>query len=1029
MTLEEAKLAELAECEPIVKFLSAGDFYFTRGELNLTRCLQSSHAAADNAVEQFDDWLDSFDETFFWNRHMLQFFVEHELKQFIVPVIKGFVGFVKHFDIESQRAELVLISRVGCQNAGTRYNARGVNDDGAVANFVESEMLLILPEHTLSYVQVRGSVPLFWEQKFVTTSYQVSLTRGVDATGPAFARHFEREHQRLAMPASIVCLLSPKSEKENLLLLALRDVVAQHNAAATADDQVPLIEYDVRTNCKNMAFSELKPFVSEIHETLTKNAYFWQGRNAGEVLGTQNGVVRTNCLDCLDRTNFVQTALAWAVLIDALRQLRLAVGDDDTMTETHLYGVFLKLWEENGVQLSTQYAGAASSKSKYTRKGEQTTVGFLSGVFDAAKTTTQRLYANTFLDTARQLAMDAVLGKGVDPNAAKRDAAYNAELRKRIDQFSSVTDRYVMVATWNVNGQEPSNEDITPWLLPNTSASAPAPDVYVIGFQEIVDLTAQNVLYVTDQTNSFAWERHIQKVVTERTADGYVLIKTRQLVGVLLMVYVRKAIVGDVRSLGVNMVKLGYGGMTGNKGAIGVRLELGATSLCFVCAHLAAGQKNVEERNQNWNDAQQTLKFGRRNQWSVDSHDLSIWLGDFNYRIDLEREDVIDAVKKGDYKPLIAADQLQQERAAGHAFTGYHEGAITFAPTYKYDVGTDIYDTSEKARSPAYTDRVLYKVAADAHVGVQLLDYSRAELKASDHRPVRALFRVGVRYVDERKKRAISVAVRREIMSASDGAHVAPGVLGIDESDLARVIGGADSSLRSSSVDSVSAEPPAVTPPPKAISLIDFDDPPPVAAASTTSAAASSSSSSLAALFEMSTPAAPVAAPVAAAAAAPPVAAAAVPATLPESVPPTMNDPSTWAASKTECARYAGIFRTIDTDNDGMVTGGEARPIFLRSNLPGPDLAAIWALCDTNHSGRLNVRQFALGLWLCNARMRGAPLLQALPPRLVASLQAGGYDFVEGAPVSATPPPTATAPQQQAPPRSSSAASLLDLMM
>jgi hypothetical protein len=343
------------------------------------------------------------------------------------------------------------------------------------------------------------------------------------------------------------------------------------------------------------------------------------------------------------------------------------------MTETHLYGVFLKLWEENGVQLSTQYAGAASSKSKYTRK-EQTTVGFLSGVFDAAKTTTQRLYANTFLDTARQLAMDAVLGKGVDPNAAKRDAAYNAELRKRIDQFSSVTDRYVMVATWNVNGQEPSNEDITPWLLPNTSASAPAPDVYVIGFQEIVDLTAQNVLYVTDQTNSFAWERHIQKVVTERTADGYVLIKTRQLVGVLLMVYVRKAIVGDVRSLGVNMVKLGYGGMTGNKGAIGVRLELGATSLCFVCAHLAAGQKNVDERNQNWNDAQQTLKFGRRNQWSVDSHDLSIWLGDFNYRIDVEREDVIDAVKKGDYKPLIAADQLQQERAAGRAFTGYHEG-------------------------------------------------------------------------------------------------------------------------------------------------------------------------------------------------------------------------------------------------------------------------------------------------------------------------------------------------------------------
>jgi hypothetical protein len=316
MTLEEAKLAEMAECEPIVKFLSAGDFYFTRGELNLTRCLQSSHAAADNAVEQFDDWLDSFDETFFWNRHMLQFFVEHELKHFIVPVIKGFVGFVKHFDIETQRAELVLISRVGCQNAGTRYNARGVNDDGAVANFVESEMLLVLPEHTLSYVQVRGSVPLFWEQKFVTTSYQVSLTRGVDATGPAFARHFERERQRLAMPASIVCLLSPKSEKENLLLLALRDVVEQHNAAAASRRRPGAADRVRRAHqLQEHGVWRAEAVRGEMHETLTKNAYFWQGRNAGEVLGTQNGVVRTNCLDCLDRTNFVQTALAWAVLL------------------------------------------------------------------------------------------------------------------------------------------------------------------------------------------------------------------------------------------------------------------------------------------------------------------------------------------------------------------------------------------------------------------------------------------------------------------------------------------------------------------------------------------------------------------------------------------------------------------------------------------------------------------------------------------------------------------------------------------
>jgi len=49
--------------------------------------------------------------------------------------------------------------------AGTRYNARGVNDDGNVANFVETEQLVVTDGHLLSFVQTRGSVPVFWEQK------------------------------------------------------------------------------------------------------------------------------------------------------------------------------------------------------------------------------------------------------------------------------------------------------------------------------------------------------------------------------------------------------------------------------------------------------------------------------------------------------------------------------------------------------------------------------------------------------------------------------------------------------------------------------------------------------------------------------------------------------------------------------------------------------------------------------------------------------------------------------------------------
>ena len=41
---------------------------------------------------------------------------------------------------------------------------------------------------------------------------------------------------------------------------------------------------------------------------------------------------------------------------------------------------------------------------------------------------------------------------------------------------------------------------------------------------------------------------------------------------------------------------------------------------------------------------------------------------------------------------------IQIEQEAGNVFKGFTEGPITFMPTYKYDLFSDDYDTSEKAR-------------------------------------------------------------------------------------------------------------------------------------------------------------------------------------------------------------------------------------------------------------------------------------------------------------------------------------------
>lgn len=93
------------------------------------------------------------------------------------------------------------------------------------------------------------------------------------------------------------------------------------------------------------------------------------------------------------------------------------------------------------------------------------------------------------------------------------------------------------------------------------------------------------------------------------------------------------------------------------------------------------------------------------------------------------------------FEVLLANDQLKMSREKGKAFGGFNEGDLTFPPTYKFDIGTNNYDTSKKSRIPSWTDRVLWR---DGGAGdVSLLKYdSVGDVRTSDHKPVCASFQV-----------------------------------------------------------------------------------------------------------------------------------------------------------------------------------------------------------------------------------------------------------------------------------------------
>ena len=132
-------------------------------------------------------------------------------------------------------------------------------------------------------------------------------------------------------------------------------------------------------------------------------------------------------------------------------------------------------------------------------------------------------------------------------------------------------------------------------------------------------------------------------------------------------------------------------------------------------------------------------------------HEICILNGDLNYRIDtMGRDTVVKAVKANNLSRLLERDQLLVSRRRNPNFRlrAFNEAVITFAPTYKYDVGSDKYDTSEKHRSPAWCDRLLYRGAGR----IKQLQYQRHELRISDHRPVSGTFKMRIKSISPEQR-------------------------------------------------------------------------------------------------------------------------------------------------------------------------------------------------------------------------------------------------------------------------------------
>ena len=380
----------------------------------------------DNSSNEID--LDKITNHYFlWNYYHLSEFVncvKNEL--WFVYFIYGYFEQIETI-IYGLRFLVSVIARRNRFYAGTRYLKRGINNDGQVANDVETEQILEEVSTTCSerpsitsYVHIRGSVPIYWHQDQTSILPKPDIKCNfTDIRFDATKRHFYILSKRYGQP-SVVCNLTKAKEKKPQETLLnewyLKSVHYINNIDITEEEinngvkKIEYYHYDLKALRKNKFF--YKEYCGEACRQISKTNMFcfipYILSNNTYLLSLQNGVIRSNCIDCLDRTNVYQQIIGTAVVIIQLRFFGVDSKEPENEND-EIYGVLTEIYKNMGNVLSNQYAG--SEAHKQTIKDDRSKVNKIMGKFPEMFNTFKRYFNNSFNDANKQSRINLFLGK------------------------------------------------------------------------------------------------------------------------------------------------------------------------------------------------------------------------------------------------------------------------------------------------------------------------------------------------------------------------------------------------------------------------------------------------------------------------------------------------------------------------------------------------------------------------------------------------------------------------------------------
>ncbi|PVH19066.1 hypothetical protein CXQ85_001361 [Candidozyma haemuli] len=555
MSNEETDIHHKFPSLSVQKLLRSGHFYYS-DDFDITSNLQ------ERGLSRIDSNRVSADtpyfKSFMWNTYMISEIIDFrnglnpiekqsfDAARFLTIITRGYAKTINISLDNNEEALLTLISKQSCVKNGPLFGDWGCDDDGAVSNFVESEVVIYCEKFCFAYVLLRGNVPSFWElqnsfsKKSIISknSKKLVLTRSFEAAQHAFNKHFDSLGNQYGDIHVIDCLSRDQSSYKGQLKDNFKEHLQSYwtstgkTSGRTSDEEkdtsgavtnynLSATDMPISTSfMKKIGYSLSNPseLIGPLLESIVNFGALFYDFSQETYVGKQLGIFRVNSFDCLAKANFISKLICQEVIDLAFRDMNIRA--DGQIRTQHA-----KLWKENDdvlKELTQNYL--STSTSIPTGRGAKRSL----------KAQLTKKYLNVVGEVRpNEMAMRKLLGRLQDQEAVR---IYNplhqyisVEMKKRSSEYSYKKDIKVFASTFNVNGDH---------------------DIIFIGLEEIVELTPGKMMNVRSE-NLLAWEAQIKRVLesSDSKRTRYVALWSGQMGGLAILLFIKAEHVGHITNV------------------------------------------------------------------------------------------------------------------------------------------------------------------------------------------------------------------------------------------------------------------------------------------------------------------------------------------------------------------------------------------------------------------------------------------------------------------------------------------------